>query len=135
MRNLCLAIGLLLVALHAHAMEVSVRPAGLLLSGEIRPGDYDRLINFFQSDPKKFVTTQNFLLDSPGGSVPEALKIALFIRDTSRVTNVEAKSNCLSACFYLFVAGGSRTAAADGSVGIHRPYYNPHQFGARRIQA
>jgi hypothetical protein len=56
--------------------------------------------------------------------VREALKIAQFISTTFRVTYTE---RCLSACVYLFLAGGMHTAG--GTVGIHRPYFKPEQFG------
>ncbi len=109
------------------AMESKFVDGAFHLSGEIRPGDYDRLIAYFKSKPIDFVDVQLINLDSPGGSVSEAMKLAQFIRDTSRTTAVAENGQCMSACFFLFVAGGARLLDT-GKLGIHRPYYNPAEF-------
>jgi hypothetical protein len=131
MRLLAIAAGLATFSASAGAMQFSRGDAGLLqFEGEIVPGDYDRMIAFFQSDPRTFVAAQLVLLNSPGGSVKEAIRIARFIRDTSRSTLVQSGSSCKSACFFLLVAGGYREVNRGAHLGIHRPYYSAAEYGA-----
>lgn len=112
---------------NVRAMEPEFGNGVLHLTGEIRPGDYDKLISAFKKNPQEFVTTQTVYLNSLGGSVSEAIKLANFIRETSRVTFIDDDAKCMSACFFLFVAGGNRLFDT-GKLGIHRPYYDPSEF-------
>lgn len=111
------------------AMEFTQTGAGLKLSGTIRSGDYERLLEHYRRAPERFVTNQTFRLDSDGGNVLEAIKIAHFVRSTLRVTMVTHEDRCLSSCFFILVAGGARFTA-DARVGVHRPYYAPNEFAA-----
>jgi hypothetical protein len=78
-------------------------------------------------------TYASFALDSPGGDVIEALRISEIIKHYYISTIVPKNKNCISACFFLYLAGANRTAAgtlegkryadiAIGYVGLHRPY-------------
>jgi hypothetical protein len=93
----------------------------LLMKGEIRPGDHDRLI--------RFALTNNFylplapaILSSPGGDINEALKIGRLVQSLYMTVDVgPVTGSCASACFIIFASAVDRDAVA-GVVGIHRPY-------------
>jgi hypothetical protein len=59
-------------------------------------------------------------LNSPGGSVTEAMAVGRLIRREGMSVVVERGANCASACVFVLAAGTSRRI--DGTVGIHRPY-------------
>lgn len=59
-------------------------------------------------------------LNSDGGSVESALVLGKIVRDLSMVAIVPAGGRCTSACVFVFAGGVTR--AANGLVGIHRPY-------------
>ena len=74
-------------------------PCTHLLRGEIVKGDLDKLAS---ADLYGGV----LCLESPGGEINEALKIAEFIRSRSIGTRVPADATCASACALAFMAGG-----------------------------
>ena len=107
------------------------------LVGEIKSGDADRLIAFVKAQTRSPGT---LLLDSPGGSVAEAIRIAQVVKKLSLMVLVLPGRVCASACFFIFAAGTGRSAwEAErisqlgqpptnrweqplGFVGLHRPY-------------
>lgn len=103
----------------------------MLLSGEIRPGDAEIIALTLEKN-----TIVALKLNSMGGDVMEAMKIAQLIKGTHLMTSVTPGGFCASSCFFLFLAGESRDAASanddgtlpqklharTGYVGIHRPY-------------
>lgn len=116
----------------ANAADISYPKHGfMLLSGEIRPGDAEEVASNLGKN-----TTVLLLLNSMGGNVAEAMKIALLIKGARLMTMVDSGGFCASSCFFLYLAGYSRSAATaneDGTlpkrryakmgyVGIHRPY-------------
>jgi hypothetical protein len=108
------------------------------LEGEIKPGDYDRvvaqLLNGGLGDTLR--------LNSPGGDVVEAMRIGRLIRDLRMRTEVPGRTgntafclahpkgasltdcNCSSACFLIFTAGIRRFG---NHVGVHRVFVN-HEY-------
>lgn len=100
--------------------------AGALLaakvSEDIAPGDYENLLKGIMQysglNARRIV-----LLDSIGGSIPEALRMGRLLRETGFEVIVPSQGLCQGACVYLLAAGTKRTVR--GAVGIHRPYY-PH---------
>ena len=60
-------------------------------------------------------------LNSPGGSVDAAMKIGRVLRKEGPIVDVKKGALCLSACV-LILAGGA-TRGLDGTIGIHRPYF------------
>jgi hypothetical protein len=60
-------------------------------------------------------------LNSPGGSVDAAMKIGRILRKEGPIVDVKKGALCLSACV-LILAGGA-TRGLDGTIGIHRPYF------------
>jgi hypothetical protein len=60
-------------------------------------------------------------LSSPGGNVDAAMKIGRILRKEGPIVDVKSGALCLSACV-LILAGGT-TRGLDGTIGIHRPYF------------
>ena len=52
----------------------------LVISGEIIPGDYDRLLSRILEDEDRFLSQNKIILASDGGDVAEALKIAQLVK-------------------------------------------------------
>ena len=92
----------------------------ITLTGQIAPGDADRLTEFLEAvDP---APTQAFL-NSPGGSVPDALAMGRALRDLGVATRMSASDICLSACPYLLAAGTTRAVEDGALVGVHQHYF------------
>ncbi|WP_371037837.1 hypothetical protein [Rhodosalinus sp. FB01] len=90
------------------------------LRGEIATGDADLIARRIASmDP----TPGILRLDSPGGSVSDALAIGRMIRRLGIATEVDAQAICLSACPYLLAAGSARRAHPAALVGVHQHYF------------
>ena len=92
----------------------------ITLTGQIAPGDADRLTEFLATvDP---APTQAFL-NSPGGSVQDALAMGRALRALGVATRMTASDICLSACPYLLAAGQTRTVEDGALVGVHQHYF------------
>jgi ATP-dependent protease ClpP protease subunit len=98
--------------------------AFVLMRGEIKPGDYNKLIRF--SIGKNIdLLASSFILASPGGDIAEALAIGRLIKDLYAPVMVGPQFGpCASACFIIFASAVDRTSLA-GLIGIHRPYVAP----------
>lgn len=123
----------------AHTMEMNfVHEADyskfhVVLSGEIKSGDYKRFESMYlkplggpQDMFVAFWMASPIYLDSKGGSLDEALKIAELINRLSMTVVVEESAICASACSLLFMAGATRVA--NGRIGLHRIYFNPSYY-------
>jgi hypothetical protein len=101
-----------------------VGPIGpLVVSGEIVPGDYDRLLSKILDDQNRFLAQNKIILASDGGDVAEALKIAKLLK--SLLTEVivgPLTGRCVSACFFIYAAAGQRETDGERLIGINRPY-------------
>lgn len=92
-------------------------------SGEIEDGDTDRFVAFL-ADHK--VDDALVILDSPGGSLMESLKLGELIRKKRFDTSVGALADgkpavCASACAYAFAGGVYRYLdSKSGKLGIHQ---------------
>ncbi len=108
----------------AGAMQFSAIPlddSGKVLIaavGEIVPGDLDRLAAYVGTLPAADRIV-GFALDSPGGNVVEASKIADAIRLAQATVGVMGQAKCASACFLIFAAGGRRLAETTALIGVH----------------
>ncbi|MEL6463467.1 MAG: hypothetical protein AAFQ58_00745 [Pseudomonadota bacterium] len=106
------------------------------LEGGISPGDADRLTALItQADPRP----DTLILQSPGGSVQDALALGRTIRREGIATQMLAGEFCYSACPYLLAAGTSRDIDAAASVGVHQHYFGestvlPAAFAVEDIQ-
>ncbi len=61
-------------------------------------------------------------LNSPGGSVEDALQISRLIRDRGLNTKVKARALCASSCPLVFAGGVRREAETDAIVGVHQVF-------------
>lgn len=95
------------------------------LEGGIEAGDAARLADLIDAaDP----APETLILQSPGGSVSDALALGRHIRATGIATQMLAGEFCYSACPYLLAAGISRDIAEDASVGVHQHYFGENTF-------
>jgi len=101
-----------------------VGPVGpLVLSGEIAPGDYDRLLSKILEDQNRFLAQNKIILASDGGDVAEALKIAGLVKSLfAGIIVGPLTGRCVSACFFIYAAAGQREANGDRLIGINRPF-------------
>ena len=104
-------------------VRLTLEPDGAgraLLRGEIAPGDAELIARELAAlDP----APQVIALDSPGGSVADALAIGERMRALGVETEVAAEAICLSACPYLLAAGVERRAHPRALVGVHQHYF------------
>jgi hypothetical protein len=97
-----------------------VREGTLLrLTGSIAPGDAARLAERLEAE----AGLELVALNSPGGSVRDALTIGRSIRAAELATVVEGGDVCFSACPYLLAAGTQRSAGEGAQVGVHQHYF------------
>ncbi len=90
------------------------QPGLILLNADITestPGDFDRAL---AARPDVRIIA----LNSPGGSVDSALKMAYEIHKRGLTTYVPPDMGCYSACAYMFFAGIDRQA--EGELGVHQ---------------
>jgi len=91
-----------------------------LLEGGIVPGDAERIEKqLAELAPKP----EGVILNSPGGSVQDALMLGRYLRSADLTTALRSGDICYSACPYLLAAGTSRTIPEDASVGVHQHYF------------
>lgn len=101
-------------------LEIVLQAGGLLrLTGTIMPG---AAAAFAEEVEQRGSYVETVVLDSPGGSVEDALAIAQVIRDKGYATAVEDGALCASSCPLLLAAGTSRQVAPTASVGVHQIY-------------
>ncbi|MFT0625684.1 hypothetical protein ACMHYQ_23855 [Ectopseudomonas guguanensis] len=111
----------LLAPLHAQAKVEVESHDGLLaakISEEIVPGDYEKLLAGLRANPGKH-KRKVVLLDSIGGSAPEAIRMGRLLRETGFEALVPSAGICQGSCIYLLAAGTKRTI--NGHVALRRP--------------
>lgn len=101
------------------------------ISGEIAPGDADRLTEVLATIDPFDRTVVTF--DSPGGDYREGLQLADTLQARNVSTYVGAGDTCLSACALAFLGGREevmrrilfaprRFVHVDGTLGFHAPF-------------
>ncbi|MDB5612984.1 MAG: hypothetical protein JWQ22_637 [Devosia sp.] len=101
-------------------LEIALGTGGeLKLTGSIDVGSADR---FAAEIAARGEYVQTVVLDSPGGSVMDALAIGSLIHDNGLATKVAAGSLCASSCPIIFASGAERIASAEAAVGVHQIY-------------
>ena len=91
----------------------------LILTGAIMPGDAERFAEFMIARDAPEVV----FLNSPGGSVIDALAIGRALRALEVDTAMAGADICLSACPYLLAAGVERRVAEGAMVGVHQHFF------------
>lgn len=108
----------------AQAMQFAVLPLEdsgkvvIAATGEIIPGDLDRLAATIERLPPT-LRIVGYSLDSPGGNLLEAEKIANGIHRMQTTVGVLGQARCVSACFLLFAAGATKLTDPTALIGVH----------------
>ncbi len=96
----------------------------ILYSGKIESGDADKLLGLMILNQRN--SYRSVVLNSPGGDVEEAIKVADLIKQLALTTKVANQGVCASACFFVWLSGDQRLAGVSGKhigrIGLHRPY-------------
>ncbi len=92
----------------------------ITLTGNIATGDAQRFADFLAAQNP---SPETAFLNSPGGSVSDALAIGRAIRAAGINTEMTATDICLSACPYLLAGGLTRTTDAGSLIGVHQHYF------------
>ena len=91
-----------------------------LLEGTIEAGDAERITKqLAELSP----APEEIYLNSPGGSVRDALELGRYLRREGFDTALRDGDICYSACPYLLAAGEARTVPDSASVGVHQHYF------------
>ena len=91
----------------------------LSLTGTFDPGSFER---FAAEIEARGEYVQTVVLDSPGGSVVDALAIGSLIHEKGLATKVAAGSLCASSCPIVFASGKDRIASPEAAIGVHQIY-------------
>jgi hypothetical protein len=101
-------------------LAIALESGGALkLSGTIDPG---AAIRFRTEIEQRGEYVKTVVLDSPGGSVMDALEIGALIQEKGLATKVAAGNLCASSCPIIFASGAERIASADAAIGVHQIY-------------
>jgi hypothetical protein len=102
----------------AKAMTFELVGGGKLMAvGTITPGISD---SFAAEVGRHGEYIKTVMLNSPGGSVADALAIGRLIRDKRFSTEVEAGKYCVSSCPLVFAGGVDRHAGDRAIIGVHQ---------------
>jgi hypothetical protein len=89
----------------------------LMASGTITPGVSQ---SFAAEAERHSEYIRTVVLNSPGGSVTDALAMGRLIREKRLATEVEAGKYCVSSCPLVFAGGVDRRAGEKATVGVHQ---------------
>jgi hypothetical protein len=91
----------------------------LMATGTITPGIFE---TFAGELTKRGDYIKTVVLNSPGGSVGDALAMGKLIRDKKLATEVESGKYCASSCPLVFVGGVERKAGEKAAIGVHQVF-------------
>src|SRR5437868_3638133 len=89
----------------------------LMATGTITPGSSQ---SFAAEVGKRGDYIKTVVLNSPGGSVTDALAMGRLIREKKIATEVEAGKYCASSCPLVFAGGIERRAGDKAAIGVHQ---------------
>src|SRR5262249_7777650 len=89
------------------------------LNGDIAAGNADAVEALIRTTNESNHLVSAVRLDSSGGSLAEAIKLADLIRRAKLPTIIAGGSRCTSACFIAFAAGVEKFASYDALIGVH----------------
>jgi len=99
-------------------MQFELRSGGrLYATGTITPGSAGA---FADEVERHGEYTKTVVLNSPGGSVADALAMGRLIRARKFATEVEAGKYCASSCPLVFAGGLERRAGERATIGVHQ---------------
>jgi hypothetical protein len=101
-------------------LEVRLGTGGALtVTGTIMPGSAAA----FAAEVEQYAEyIKTVALDSPGGSVADALEMGRLIREKGFATSVAAGALCASSCPLVFAGGSERVAAPTSAIAVHQIY-------------
>ncbi|MBY8916281.1 ATP-dependent Clp protease proteolytic subunit [Nitratireductor sp. L1-7-SE] len=106
----------------ANSLSMTASRTGVLaLKGMIQPGSAGRLRDALESSASPITT---IALDSPGGSLNEAMAMARLIRQRGLSTSVEAGAACASSCPLVLAGGRERHVEPGATIALHQ-FYSP----------
>ncbi len=124
----------------------------ITLTGEIEPGDAERLASIFLAvkpiGKYYFPYPRAISLNSPGGDVAEAIRISELVKvlGLKVYTKPDGKGFCASSCFLIYVAALERSASGIdtiktegvkgnlGPLGVHRPFMRAGEEGPSGVK-
>ena len=89
----------------------------LMATGTITPGISE---SFAAEVSRRGDYVKTVVLNSPGGSVADALTMGRLIREKKFATEVEAGKYCASSCPLMFAGGVERRASDKAAIGVHQ---------------
>jgi hypothetical protein len=89
----------------------------LMATGTITPGVSEA---FAAEVGKRGDYVKTVVLNSPGGSVTDALAMGRLIRERKFATEVESGKYCASSCPLVFAGGVERRAGDKAAIGVHQ---------------
>jgi len=99
-------------------IQFELRNGGrLYATGTITPGSARA---FADEVEKHGEYIKSVVLNSPGGSVADALAMGRLIRARKFATEVEAGKSCASSCPLVFAGGTERRAGERATIGVHQ---------------
>lgn len=109
-------------------------PKKLKMSGEIAQGDYKKLYYYLKDNSPRsaFLGLGQAELDSPGGNIKEAMKIATLLKKIYPFVYVN--NTCASSCLLLWLSGSQRHIGENGKIGIHRPTFSKEYYEATTLE-
>jgi hypothetical protein len=101
-------------------LAISLGTSGTLnLVGAIDPGAAQRFADEIAARGEYVKVVS---LNSPGGSVSDALAMGQLIREKGFATEVAAGAICASSCPLVFAGGSERRATSKSAIGVHQVY-------------
>jgi len=137
-----LATLLVLPTSQLFAADIYISENGYVISysGKIESGDYSEIISQIVSSKNLPATIS---LNSPGGSVTEAIKIGKLLRKGLFQSVIAENGICNSSCFILWASAVRRIPASamlsynnkNAKLGLHRPYFSQDEYAKLNIQS
>ncbi len=94
---------------------------GIGINGKIDIGDGEKFVAYYTNLAAKTGKSLIWItLDSSGGSIRDAVKIASIVETTGATTRVRG-GTCASACFFIWAAGKRRLVDPNSRLGVHTP--------------
>ena len=111
-------------------MTFAVEDGRIVARGRIMEGTFAAFERVLATLPENFdKPVAEVEISSPGGSVSDAMAIALAIRAAGFSTRIPDDGYCASACPIVFAGGVQRIAGEKAWIGVHRVYTEPGIFG------
>ncbi|WP_323847449.1 ATP-dependent Clp protease proteolytic subunit [Microbulbifer magnicolonia] len=126
MRYLIIFLSFFVYTSASNGADIVERLGTPILKGEIAPGDANKLLSYLRDDRHSTVPAI-LRVNSPGGSVEEAIKIGEIVRDLMMTVHLNMDGVCYSACFFIYMFAHERNSAL-GKVGLHRTYFKKQYF-------